>query len=316
MANNPRTYFLLGMALGAAAVAGFAIAIVANVDQMRLHAITTLPCLFAVGAFGLAWNLARSPRRVTLDASGMTLEKRNGSAQIAWNEIGYATVKEMQYSKRKKLCIYDCQGKSMASIQDGFDGFDRLRDLVLAKVAAREDDAAERIRLQKSKRAALGAVALGLGMAAASGGVATTTHRDQRAAALLAAEGVPGEAEILRRFVAPNGITTRIEYQIAGADGHTATRNAEVERPVWELLEGMSKVSVIYVPQEPEISRLEFGEPQETDLTKTPAGGYTLSALGAVMALFSFGAAVLFWRGYDLKTDPATGKLALKRFGA
>ncbi len=301
----------------AVAVAGFCFAIFARIDQMAMHGMTTLPCLFAVAAMGVAWNLARSPRRVVLSAAGVMLDKGDSSATIAWHEIGYATVKQVgTMAQRKSLCICDCAGKTIASISDAFDDFDRMRDCIVAKIAERGDDTAERIRQRRAKRAALGAVALGIAMSVVSVGVAWSTHSDQRAAKLLVAEGVPGEAEIVRRFVAPNGVTTRLEYRIAGTDGRSATRNLEVERLFWEGLEGRSSVAVIYVPHEPEISRLTVGEPRETDVTKTPAGGYTLSALGALMGVFSFAASVMFWRGYDIKTDPATGKLAIKRFGA
>jgi hypothetical protein len=315
LANSPKLCFLIAFGFFAAAIAGFAFAIVLRVNRFSLHAMTTLPCMFSIAALGLALTLRRSPRRVVVDSTGVTLDSGSTIRTIPWSEIGYANVKQIEFAQRRVLSICDCSGKKIAAINDGFDDFDQLRDLILAKVASRPDDVAERIRMRRAKRAALGAVALGGGMLVACAFIARTTYDDQRAAALLASAGVPGEAEIMRRFVAPNGVTTRIEYKISADSGKSATRNAEVERAVWDQLKDEPTVRVVYVPDEPSISRLALGEPPSKDITDTPAGGYGLAGLGMLMGIFSFGAGAMFWRGLDFGTDPVTGKLGFKRFG-
>lgn len=316
LANSPKFCFLIAFGFFAAAIAGFAFAVVSQVNRFSLHAMTTMPCMFGIAALGLALTLRRSPRRVIVNSTGVTLDSGSAVRTIPWSGIGYANVKQVEFVQRRVLSICDCSGKKIAAINDGFDDFDRLRDLILAKVASRPDDVAERIRMRRAKRAAIGALALGAMMLVACAFIARTTYNDQRAAALLANAGVPGEAEIVRRFVAPNGVTTRVEYKITGDNGQTASRNAEVERLAWEQLENTPTVPVVYVPSEPAISRLAMGEPLSKDITDTPAGGYGLSGLGMLMGIFSFGAAAMFWRGLDFGTDPVTGKLGFKRFGA
>ena len=43
-------------------------------------------------------------------------------------------------------------------------------------------------------------------------------QREQRAQRLLSEAAVPGDAEIVRRFLAPNGVTARLEYLVTATD--------------------------------------------------------------------------------------------------
>jgi hypothetical protein len=145
--------------------------------------------------------------------------------------------------------------------------------------------------------------------------IAWMTHREARAAQLLAKASLPGQAEIVRHFLAPNGITPRLEYKITTEAGISGTRNAELARDYWDSLEDATSVAVVYVPGEPWISRLVEGEVEETDFTRTPLGGYGLGAAAMVMGLFFLGASVLQWRGWDIDLDSKTGKFSIKQFG-
>ncbi len=58
------------------------------------------------------------------------------------------------------------------------------------------------------------------------------------------------------------------------------------------------------------ISRLQHGEIFDDDFMKSPAGGYGLSALAALMCIFFFGAAALQWKGWDIDLDSKTGKIS------
>src|SRR3569623_1079740 len=145
LANSPKFCFLIAFGFFAAALARFAFAIVSHVNQFSLNAITTLPCMFGIAVLGLALTLRRSPRRVVVDSSVITLDSGSAVRTIPWSEIGYASVKQIEFDKRRVLSICDCSGKKIAAINDGFDDFDRLRDLILAKVASRPDDVAEQI---------------------------------------------------------------------------------------------------------------------------------------------------------------------------
>ncbi len=161
------------------------------------------------------------------------------------------------------------------------------------------------------------AFVIGLFMAFACGFIVWLTYQKQRADRLLEERGQPGEAEIVRRFVAPNGVTKRLEYRvIAEDDGRSATQNVEVEPAYWDSLEGVKTIPVVVVPGEPGISRLEEGQvTRDDEFTRTPAGGYTLAALGGLMAVFMLGMSVLAWNGWELSQDSTTKRWTLKRHG-
>jgi hypothetical protein len=139
---------------------------------------------------------------------------------------------------------------------------------------------------------------------------------EKRTAKLLQEAGVPGEAEIVRRFVAPNGVTRRLEYRVTGVGGQTGTRNAEVTLAYWESLEDAKTVPVIYVPQEPAVSRLVDGEVGSRDLSDSPAVMIGLSVGLIALCMVFLAAAAMQWYGWDNDLDRKTGKISIKRFGA
>ncbi len=152
---------------------------------------------------------------------------------------------------------------------------------------------------------------------AASAAIAWMTHSEQQAERLLAEQGVPAEGEIVRRFLAPNGVTPRLEYRVRTPAGDAPVRNAEVTRSYWDSLAGQTTVPIRAVPGQPSISRLAEGEaPAEQDFFKTPLGGFGLAAAGGLMSLFIFSLGILQLCGWDLDLDSKSGKLAVKRFGA
>ncbi len=168
---------------------------------------------------------------------------------------------------------------------------------------------------RRVEQAAL-AFVMGLLMALGCGFIIWSTYQKQRADRLLAERGQPGEAEIVRRFLAPNGVTRRLEYRVVGADGRSATENVEVEPAYWESLEGARTIPVVVVPGEPGISRLEEGRAvRDGEFTKTPAGGYLLGTLGGLLALFLLVSGVLMWNGWDLAQDRKTRTWTVKRYG-
>ena len=310
------TWFLVG---GFCAIVfaglGFAFSLVARVDQITMHAITTMPTILGLGAITAGYSLIRAPKQVFVGTHGIAIDGKGGRRSYSWDQIGWVKYGSSAEIHRRHLILYDTSGKTIATISDAFQNFDTLVALVRERVAAKQEDVSERIRTKKARSMSLVAVGTGVLMAAAGGGVAWHTYAEQRAARVLQELGVPQDAELVRRFVAPNGVTRRIEYRVTTPNGKSATRNAEVQPAYWHSLEGVTTVPVIAVPNEPAISRLVIGEVEEDDLMKTPVGGYGLSILGAIMSLFMFGAAVMLWLGWDISTDSKTGKISIKRFG-
>ncbi len=71
---------------------------------------------------------------------------------------------------------------------------------------------------------------------------------------------------------------------------------------------------MIYVEDEPEISRVAAGEPPD-DPTTSPGVMYLLSAVVAAISLLLLTAGALQWNGWDIDLDTKTGKISIKRFG-
>jgi hypothetical protein len=298
------------------AALGFVVALRArHVDQVTLQGMTTLPILLGLGALTAAWALARTPHMVTVGSQGLWIAGRRGSRRHSWEQIGWATVGTGALNFRRQLVVFDTRGKTIAKLSEAFDDFDTLVELVNQRIAGKATDTSEQIRVRKSKRTAVFTTSVGVLLLAVAVANVWMAHGEQRAARRLAEAGVPGEAEIVRRFLAPNGVTPRLEYRITTPAGRSATRNAEVLRFYWDTLEDAQTVPVVFVRDEPEISRLAFGEPAERDVSRNPLVMYGLSALLSLISLVAIVAGCLQWFGWDIDLDSQTGKISIKRFG-
>jgi hypothetical protein len=201
-------------------------------------------------------------------------------------------------------------------LDESFGRFDVMTSLIANHMESKGDDTASRLLHKKARRQAALAFLIGLLMALGCGFIIWSTHQKQRADRLLDERGQPGGAEIVRRFLAPNGVTRRLEYRVVDADGRSATENVEVEPAYWESLEGAKTIPVIVVPGEPGISRLEEGQVgRDDELTRTPGRGYLLGTLGGLLALFMLVTSVLMWNGWDLAQDSKTRTWKVKRYG-
>lgn len=314
-ATNSMLWLLGGLvALGAAAV-GFAVALVAHVNQLALQGMTTVPALLGIGALVSAWMTARTALAVGVGPRGLRIARRSEIASYSWDEIGWAAVGTGTLNPRRQLQIYDPQGKCLAKVSDAIESFDALAETIRHHIDAKTDDTATRIQVAKARRTGVLAGLTGLGLLALACAIAWMTSREIRAKHLLETQAIDGEAQIEDRFLAPNGVTPRLVYRITTADGQTATRNAEVLRDFWDKLADAKTVAVRYVPSEPSISRLAAGEPEDRDPFKEPLVGYGLPVVVGIMGIGLMVGAVLLWLGWDIGTDPETKRFRVKRFG-
>jgi hypothetical protein len=301
-----------GVALAFAAL-GFVAALFARVDQFSLQVMTTLPALLGVGCVAAGWSIARTPTQVTVGPQGVTIEGKKGISSYTWQDIGWSTVSGQTPFYGRKLVLFSPQGKTLAKIGDGFENFESLRELVAEHIARKRGETAQKVQAGRLKKTAVLAGFMGFAMIAIGLGLAWDARSKQRAARDLKERGILGKAEIVRRFIAPNGVTTRLEYRITTSDGKSGTRNAELNRLYWNTLEGATQVPVVYVPDDPENSRVAFGEVIERDIIDDPSKAYLICALGGAMGVFLFVMAILSWLGWDFSQDPKTGKLSIKR---
>ncbi len=312
-------WMLAGAAAIAFAVVGLVVAIRGRVGPMALQSMTTMPTLVGLGAIAAGWTMLRAPRRVSVGPDGLTIETKQGTRRVRWDEVGFAAVETGGTNHRRRLNVTDLRGKSIAMLDESFSRFDVMTSLIANHMESKGEDTASPILRKKARRQAVMAFVIGLFMAFACGFIVWSTYQKQRADRLLEERGQPGEAEIVRRFLAPNGVTRRLEYRVVGADGQSATENVEVEPAYWESLEGKKTIPVIVVPGEPGISRMEEGRAvRDDEFTRTPGGGYPHGDNGRPCwpALFLLVSGVLMWNGWDLGLqDSKTRTWKVKRYG-
>lgn len=311
-----------GMLAGAVGMAGvgllgFGWALFHPVDQITLHALSTFPIIIACGLASGGWTLSRGPRRVTVDTTGLEIEQAGKAGRHLWSDLGWATVAAAGMSHQKNLIIYDKSGRQLASLSEAFQDFDELVAVVKSRLADQPAEIVGEIQACKARKSALFIASVASILLAVSAAVAWMTSEELRAAQLLSSAAIDGEGTIDRLFLAPNGVTTRVEYTVKNDAGQTGQRNAEIKSDYYAELQRAhaTTIPVRFVPAEPGISRLQRGEVPDDEFMKTPLGGYGLSGVVALMCLFFLGVAVMQWNGWDIDLDSKTGKLSIKRFG-
>ena len=306
-----------GIVMACVSAGGFVLSIITRADQMRMHFMTTMPAIVAVGMFMGWWALCRGPRRVLVNDSGMTIEQGDASTRYAWTDLGWATMAATAMSNQKTLVVFDKEGRKLTSLSQSFEDFDSLTEIVKARVADQPPEVGSDIQIRRSRRSAVYTASFATIMIAASAFVAWNTHREQRDAKLLQKNAVEGVATIDELRIAPNGFTTRVVYTITNEAGKTASRNAEIEPDYHAELERTKAktLPVLYVPDEPTISRVKDHEVIDDDFMKTPKGGYGLAGAGTLLCLFLFAVALMQWNGWDFDIDSKTKKFSIKRFG-
>jgi hypothetical protein len=283
-------------------------------DQLSLQFTTTLPILGGIALIAAGIADFRGPSQVTVDTEGLIITRRGVDRRLAWADIGLASAGQSPLSYRRRLSLFDPNGKLLERIPDSFTRFEKLAKLVRANVEEKAPSTSESLRMRKSRGHAYWMGPFACLMAVGSVFFAWKTWDTARGNDLLATVGKEGEAKILSRHMAPNGVTCRLEFEVTGDNGQTATHNVEVEPEYWDELEEETTVPVRYVPAEPGFCHLISGEiPSEDDFSSPK--GYFLSAAAAAFAVLMAGGAVMQFYGWDFGTNPKTGKIGFFKLG-
>jgi hypothetical protein len=310
-------YFWGGVGLLVLAGIGLFAAIRTNADMFQLQLMANVPTLFAVGCFVVAWRSRRAPLEVVLTEHEVTIRGRHSTeTTIPLAELTMATVHAEPFTRRRRLNLFDRAGRRVAVVSDAIQPFDELVEILQHEVKRHADDRTAAVRLRKSRRQAVVLVLAALFV----GGLGTTLFVVDRIEAadarLLAEQGHPATAKMLRHFTAPNGTTRRVEYRVTdAASGKTADHDVEVQRDVWVLMSKATELPVVAVPGRPDVAKLVYGEVKDDGLGTSPKMKLLLYFAVGVMCLFFLVAAVLNWRGIDIDLDSKTGKISIKRFG-
>src|SRR5262249_33429523 len=152
------------------------------------------------------WAGTRTPDEVAVGRQELEITTGKRTHRYSWNEIGWANMRSTAGSSRL-LQVYDNRGTTIAKLGDTLTNFDEMAEAIRSHIASKADDTADRIQLSKARRLAVVAGFAGPFLVCLSVAVALLIYSDRRAARLLAEQGVPGEADIVKTFLAPNGVT-------------------------------------------------------------------------------------------------------------
>jgi hypothetical protein len=97
------------------------------------------------------------------------------------------------------------------------------------------------------------------------------------------AHATPGVAVITKTFIAPNGVTHRINIEIQGQDGKTGHNNIEIEPALWKTMKPGDPFPVNYVPQNPDNNR-----PVLTGLPPNPRGSPLVMVIASIFGVVGF----------------------------
>jgi hypothetical protein len=287
--------------------------VISGNNHLAMHASSTLPILMGFFAGSAAWSLLSTPSQVRVSAEGIDVGS-TPARMIPWEQIGGVIVDTHNNAwggPAKSLRLMNSEGKLIIKIGGAIEKFDRLIELAREGITQTPpevaftdiggpDTTAIRLGRRRAMLTGLGTVLFGI----------TTTFLvsdgwwNLQAAQRMASEGVDGTGTVVRHFVAPNGITRRIEYEVHGDDGTSATHNVEVETKLHERLKIGDTVQIRFVPGDPHISRLSAGEIQDgNEFFESPLGIVLLGCGGLAMSIFMAVMTVMSWKGYDIKVN-------------
>ena len=296
-------------------ILGFFLALLTDATVVSQQMMTTLPVLLAIGLLTNGTGMVFRPREIIVDAEGITVDRPWGFASVEWSEIAWGKADTHPLTHIERLTLYNAKGKILLQVGNYIEGYERFAKLVNARVNTAENQKAEEIRAKKSRWSALLVIGMGLLFTVGGGFLIADGRYKARASNLLATSGTMGEGQVVDRLMAPDGRTCRLHYKVVVDGRESSVQNVEVTREVWLALEGAVVVPVLYVPEEPNISRLVAGQVESNDFTDTPMGGYVTGALGIIMGLFMLSIGTMLWRGWDIGLDSQTGKFRVKKFG-
>jgi hypothetical protein len=295
------------------AVLGFVVGIFVRLGQAAMQPLTTLPALIGIGCAYAARSIGSAPESVGVGPYGVRVVRKGVTRFYGWHEIGWASKSAGPYGFGQALVLFDNQGKRLERLPDALELFPVMVAAIEAHVQRRPDGTPVRIRASKARRQAVLNGIIGVLFLALSISVMVIHRNDRRAAALLQERAVPGRARIVRRFLAPNGITHRLVYRITTPDGRSGERNVEVDRQYWEELAQATEVPVNYVPGEPSISRLADHEVSRDEDASDPIIGFVAPLMLLLLALFSLGASAVVLCGWDVSVDYQHLKVRFRR---
>jgi hypothetical protein len=292
---------------------GFILALQGPHNVFRFHLQTTLPAIFAFGFFATGYVFTRAPREVEVSSQGLQIRFARATKHLSWSDISWSDLQTQAFTNRKVLTLYGNDGKVVVKLPANLEQFDSLAESIKKRLEDHPSPHASALRWRKSKRS--GVMLLMLAIIPLAGSVwlawmAYATNRDNQ---LMHTQGVQTEAILVRKFIAPDGRTHRIEYRVAETGEGAPVHNVEIDKLDWTLLQPGAHLPVKTVPGHPEIAELLSGEIKDEVLNPSTTMNVLLSLGVFVMGIMFLVFAILRIKGIDIITDPMTGKLKVER---
>ncbi len=297
------------------AVVGFIGAIVKDTSPIQLQLMTTLPLLVGAGFIGKALSSRDPLLSVMLDDHAVTITKQSGQQVFPWEQIAWNTESVQPMTSTKQCTLYGTDGKVLVKIPAAVEGFGELIALINARIKGQPHAQADVVRTKRLRKQGIFLLATGAGFLVLLSLLMGVEIHDTRLAKQLAKEGVDGTATIVRKFYAPDGRTTRIEYRVDAKrpDGSQPDLvNAEFDPIFWESIAENAKLPVTYVPSDPDNSRAMFGQ-RDGGPNLGPMEKYIVFIGGGIMSLLMLGAGVMNLKGIDVVVDSQTKKIRIAR---
>lgn len=312
--DSPTGGHALAILLFAVGLLGFFAALALDASAFAQSAATA-PFALALGAVYTGYRAGKAPVKIVAGVDGLVLFYSRGERAIPWSELRWADIEESGLNQKKYLVLYNALGKSDLVVDPAFSQFDFLADLVRERIAVARPDGVPPVRLQPNWARASFLIGIGIMFTALSIVVLHMGRQGLIDAKRLDDEGVSGKGIVVRHFLAPDGRTPRIEYEVTGRSGEKATRNVEINQMLWESLDVGSEVALRHVPDAPHISELLGGEAPGQGIPKRPGAVYGLPILMLIFCAFFIACGIMTAMGIDIHWDEKTRKLNVKRLG-
>lgn len=253
--------------------------------------------------------------RVELEADGLTLVDDNELRKLTWPEIGWVQRLESMMPNPAApgaLGLYSPEGKKLAELDGSLEEYEDLVERVTARVNSSLTPQAQKLRKRTSRWMAALSIAVGLAMGIGAPLLGWHEWSESQKLQRLVSQGQMGLASIVRHYVF--NVTPRLEYEV-NVGGQSYRRDVMLAQEDWDTLKGQSDVPVRYLPDDPAFSRLVMLRELEDEEHGGPAGKIGIAVLGTFMGLFFLVMGGFQWYGWDIASNPNTGKLSLRRWG-
>jgi hypothetical protein len=269
--------------------------------------------------FGIAAGIyfLKRPRKIIISSDGVAIVGLISRKDIPWPDIADIEINEAEsiadnwvktFSgqsavQKKRVILRDGSRRQLGTIEGNIEEFDTLMAMIISNSSQSRGKPVFDAGLQKNRtmtaRKKKMRLNLGLGlflslMAIASMVVISVDHVSQKT---LETQGQAIDAVISKHY--KYNVTPRLEYTFTADDGKSYTKDAMVEKTVWEQLKEGDTIPVKYVPSNPDNSRLLKGYVDDFDVP------FPLMIImgGAILALGAGCACMYFLKIVDIKHE-------------